>query len=124
MSGGYLRLPQGCKRGDGGSEEKTDEVEVVVFKAYRKEDQRKIGKRSSRFHGAQLLTGTGQKEPLADEQFLFVDQGIDQLKTEAGHPDLIGVWIHQGNGQPTSPLLQIAAFFLVKQSLAAGLITT
>ena len=69
-------------------------------------------KGSARFKGAERLPVRRQKKTLTDQVLLLIEHGIDQLKAKIRHADLIAVGIEEGNGNPSRPLLQVAAFFI------------
>jgi hypothetical protein len=50
-----------------------------------------------------LVAGIGEKNPFAQTGGMLVDEGIDRLKAEIGHPGPVSVRIGEADGQGLPP---------------------
>ena len=60
-----------------------------------------------------------QEKSLADDIIVCIEQAVDRLEPEVGHPDEVGVGEHKGDSKPPAVRLRHVPHFL-RQDLAGA----
>ena len=82
-------------------------MRVIIFKGKRKGNDIEIRQALAGFErpqrGLPFKIGLGQKCPFAEDMLIIIQQAVDALKTEIGHPQMITIGIDQGETDAAAP---------------------